>query len=72
MKEIKETSIGGTTESTITMASFYYKGTEKEWGIIKKPDFSNKPNKIKYYSEDNPSVSGKYWHYDSNGNIEEW
>ncbi len=72
VKEIKETSIGGTTESTITMASFYYKGTEKEWGIIKKPDFSNKPNKIKYYSEDNPSVSGKYWHYDSYGNIEEW
>ena len=72
VKEIKETSIGGTTETTITMASFYYKGTEKEWNIIKKPDFSNKPNKIKYYSEDNPSVSGKYWHYDSYGNIESW
>lgn len=72
VKEIKETSIGGTTESTITMASFYYKGTEKEWDIIKKPDFSNKPNKIKYYSEDNPFVSGKYWHYNSYGNIESW
>lgn len=72
VKEIKETSIGGTTETTITMASFYYKGTEKEWDVIEKPDFSNKPNKIKYYSEDNPSVSGKYWHYDSYGNIESW
>lgn len=72
VKEIKETSIGGTTETTITMASFYYKGTEKEWDIIEKPDFSNKPNKIKYYSEYNPSVSGKYWHYNSYGNIESW
>lgn len=72
VKEIKETSIGGTIETTITRASFYYKGTEKEWDVIEKPDFSNKPNNIKYYSEDNPSVSGKYWHYDSYGNIESW
>ena len=59
-----------------SLTSVYYKGIQAEWNAIK---IENKYNgnlklisKIQYYSESKPKESGKYWHYDENGNVVEW
>ena len=53
----------------------YYQGTADDWNKI---DINNNGNdKLTsatryYYSETKPTESGNYWHYNDNGEIEEW
>ena len=56
------------------LTKIYYKGSESEWGTIS-IDFYNEKLKNAtryYYSETKPTESGNYWHYNENGEIEEW
>lgn len=53
----------------------YYQGTAEDWNRI---DIENTYNdKLTsatryYYSETKPTENGNYWHYNDNGEIEEW
>lgn len=56
------------------LTKIYYKGSESEWGTIS-IDFYNEKLKNTtryYYSAEKPTASGNYWHYNDNGEIEEW
>ena len=54
----------------------YYQGTAEDWNKI--DIWSNDSNDSLtkatryYYSETKPTESGNYWHYNDNGEIEEW
>lgn len=52
----------------------YYCGTEEQWGKLYNtdniPDFST--SAFYYYSENKPTESNKFWHYDSDGNPVLW
>ena len=53
----------------------YYKGDENEWDKIAVGRSNNSLTSAAryYYSEDEPTIiSGNYWHYNKNGEIEEW
>lgn len=52
----------------------YYKGTSEEWIKISiDSDNSYLTNVVRYYySENHPTQTGNYWHYDSNGEIVIW
>ena len=70
------TSIGwGAFNGCTWLDKIYYQGTAEEW---KKIDINNNGNdKLTsatryYYSETKPTESGNYWHYNDNGEIEEW
>lgn len=66
VKEIRKNSIRKVSSTWV-----YYKGTKEEWGNI---NISSEIDikKVLYYSPTKPTTEGNYWHYDSNGNIEEW
>ena len=56
------------------LTKIYYKGSESEWDTIS-IDFYNEKLKNAtryYYSAEKPTASGNYWHYNDNGEIEEW
>ena len=56
------------------LTKIYYKGSESEWGTIS-IDFYNEKLKNAaryYYSAEKPTANGNYWHYNENGEIEEW
>ena len=69
------TSIGyGAFEGCTWLDKIYYKGSESEWGTIS-IDFYNEKLKNAtryYYSAEKLTASGNYWHYNENGEIEEW
>ena len=52
----------------------YYKGNKSEWDKI--TIYSDNDNltstTICYYRETQPTTIGNYWHYNANGEIEEW
>ncbi len=48
----------------------YYRGTSSEWAEV--VGFKTYIKAVKYYSAEAPSESGKYWHYDENGNVAVW
>ena len=57
------------------LTSVYYKGSKAKWSEISIGSNNGKLTTatiIYYYSETKPSEEGKYWHYDSNGNVVEW
>ena len=52
----------------------YYKGTADDFKKITIDSYNSSlwdATKY-YYSEAKPNEEGNYWHYDENGNIEEW
>ena len=56
------------------LTSVYYKGTASDWSNLS-IDSANSylTNATRYYySENQPIISGNYWHYDANGNIAVW
>ena len=56
------------------LTSVYYQGGESDWNEIS-IGFSNDnlTNATRYYySESKPTTSGRYWHYDENGEIAVW
>ena len=70
------TSIGyGAFEGCTWLDKIYYQGTAEDWNKI---DIENTYNdKLTsatryYYSAEKPTASGIYWHYNENGEIEEW
>ena len=70
------TSIEWYTFSGCTwLDKIYYQGTAEDWNKI---GINNNGNdKLTsatryYYSETKPTKSGNYWHYNDNGEIEEW
>ena len=69
------TSIGDDAfRSCDSLTKVYYKGNSTEWSNITIGSVnSNLTNATRYYySETQPMVSGKFWHYDENGAIVEW
>jgi hypothetical protein len=42
---------------------YYYNGTAQDWSKISIKTSYISDNQIYYYSESNPTVEGKYWHY---------
>ena len=56
------------------LTSVYYKGTAEDWDKLS-IGYSNEDltfATLYYYSDTRPTKSGKYWHYDENGNIIIW
>ena len=56
------------------LTDIYYKGTMEEWNEIEvSGNNSYLLNAIRYYfSEEEPTTEGNYWHYDENGNVVVW
>ena len=56
------------------LSSLYYKGTENGWKkILIGAENKSLTNATRYYySEIAPETTGRYWHYDENGNIAVW
>ena len=58
-----------------SVAAIFYCGNEKEWEPLKQ-NLENTvgaiPSDIYFYSEVPPSTTGRYWHYDENGNVSVW
>ena len=53
--------------------AIYYEGTTHEWEMINE-DFENdyKHTIVYFYSEEHPTESGNFWHYDENGEASAW
>ena len=72
------TSIGDWAFSSCdSLTSVYYHGTEEEWSEIAIDNFLGTNDDLinatrYYYSEEEPTVWGNFWHYDENGNIAMW
>ena len=61
--------------SDSTLQRVFFEGTEEQWNAISINAFGNDKllSAEKYfYSKEKPTVSGKFWHYDENGNITIW
>ena len=61
-------------DGCINLTSVYYKSTVSDWSNIS-IDVGNRylENATRYYySENEPTTTGNYWHYDENGNIAVW
>ena len=59
--------------SCSNLKSVYYKGTANDWAKISMDSFGNYDLTSAtryYYSENEPTESDKYWHYDEDGQIE--
>ena len=58
----------------ITLNAVYYTGTASDWAKITiGSSNTNLTNATRYYySETQPTASGRYWHYDENGNPTVW
>ena len=69
------TSIGGWAfYNCSNLKNVYYTGTAEEWAEISIGSY-NSPltNATKYYySEEEPTTEGNFWHYDEDGNIVVW
>ena len=61
-------------EGCSELKSVYYKGTASDWTKIFIGSYNS--NLISatryYYSEEEPTDDGNYWHYDENGTIVVW
>ena len=69
------TSIGSEAfDYCSSLTNVYYKGTASEWSKISiNSSNASLTNAMRYYySETEPTTSGKYWHYDENGEITVW
>ena len=61
--------------SCYSLTSVYYKGTATDWNKISIGAYNSdltSTTKRYYYSENKPTTSGNYWHYDENGEIVIW
>ena len=69
------TTIGNSAFSGCTrMNKVYYRGAAEEWNKLAIGSDNDKLASATryYYSETKPTTSGNYWHYNENGEIEEW
>ena len=69
------TSIGNYTfDSCSNLTSVYYKGEQIKWQAISIDSNNTYLTDAEryYYSENSPTESGNYWHYDNKNNIVEW
>lgn len=65
------TSIGNSVfNGCDSLEVLYFLGTEDEWIDIEKPN--NLTQIIYFYSENEPTGSGNYWHYNNNNEIVCW
>ena len=58
-------SSGAFSNATSSLAHVYYKGTNSQWNSISFSGSSSRPTttKVYYYTEIEPTGSGRYWHY---------
>ncbi len=56
------------------LTNVYYQGTMEDWAKISigSDNFTLTSAVYYYYSESEPTTSGNYWHYNSNGEIKIW
>ena len=57
-----------------SLTRVYYKGTASEWSGISIGSYNTSLTNATryYYSETEPTASGRYWHYDEDGNVAVW
>ena len=57
-----------------SLTSVYYKGTASEWSGISIDSSNSYLSSVTlyYYSEAEPTASGRYWYYDEDGNVAHW
>ena len=66
-------SIGSYAFDGTGLSIIYYKGTPEEWNTIYIGSYvSIYEEMIHYYSEEEPTTSGYFWHYDDNGSPVAW
>ena len=75
-KNLKTVGMGAFYSSKVwSTPSIYYEGTEDDWSEIEF-EYSSDPlashDYIYFYSEDEPSSAGKFWHYDESGDPVKW
>ena len=59
-----------TNDSVVRVLELYYKGTAEDWERIEK--ISEFKGTVYFYSEDEPTEEGNFWHYDNDGNAVAW
>lgn len=73
-KDITEIGVENFDDDS-TLKRVYYEGTEEEFAKITYDERTNDKfvSATKYfYSASKPTISGNYWHYNSNGNVVVW
>ena len=69
------TTIGSSAFNNCSnLKTVYYKGTAEDWANISIGSNNSKLTSATryYYSEAEPTESGRFWHYDENGDIAVW
>ena len=69
------TSIGAWAfDGCSNLTSVYYLGTAEEWEEISISHSNTLLTRATryYYSENQPTTTGNYWHYDENGGVVVW
>ena len=69
------TSIGDSAfYNCSSLTNVYYKGATEEWSNMSIGSYNSKLTNASryYYSETQPTTTGKYWHYNENGEILVW
>ena len=68
------TSIGKAIFPLSSVQRVYYKGSEADWNNITFANITPFSDEVTlyFYSEEAPTASGNYWHYDENGEIAVW
>ena len=73
-KDITEIGVENFDDDS-TLKRVYYEGTQEEFAKITYDERTNDKfvSATKYfYSASKPTISGNYWHYDTNGNVVVW
>ena len=66
------TNIEKNVFSYCSQLKIYYEGTKEEWeNNVKKSQFSHSES-MYYYSKEQPTTEGKFWHYNENKEIVIW
>lgn len=57
-----------------SLTDIYYTGTQEQWNNINfgLDNYNLTTSTIHFYSEEEPTTDGNYWHYDVNGNVVLW
>ena len=64
--------LGQSFDCTHTGYKTFYLGTETDWSYISISEESTFGNDVYFYSETQPTETGKYWHYNSDGEPKVW
>jgi hypothetical protein len=67
--------VSGAFSSCDSLTEVYYNGSTAEWNSIYIDSYGNDPLKNAtryYYSENQPTEAGNFWHWGENGEVVVW